>query len=151
MTTTVTLETLRSTLYTLLYNHLKTGTYAITNSDNIFPTHKEDQIDQYGYPEVVIIQPKIGNISQNRFGGVSGADVSYSIEIREDNSADAKTTSDEIQHKVEQKTARQIFRDAGLTDYNFDGDDYNPEYGMSHNTIHLTTLNFSFKFIGRRG
>ena len=43
----ITIATIRNAIYTALYNHLQTGTYAIT-SNNIYPNFNHEQIIKDG-------------------------------------------------------------------------------------------------------
>ena len=77
----ITLATIRTSIYTTIYKHLQSGTYAIS-TDNIHPSFNRLQLLQEDYPQVIINAPKI-QMSKLTFGasGMYEVPVSVSIEI----------------------------------------------------------------------
>ena len=62
---TVSLSTLRTNSFTALYNFLHTGTYKITNYDNIHNSYSDTYMKQQGYPQHAIHQAQHAKFIEN--------------------------------------------------------------------------------------
>jgi len=107
----VALATLNTDLWDTMYNHLQTGTYALS-TDNIFGAYNDQLIADKGFPCVIIKPPEV-NIMEKDFGGqIVKADVSYVISIYHKSSASMKVQTDEVINKI--RTGSSVFSAVGL-------------------------------------
>lgn len=143
---TLALATIRTNIYTTLYNHLQTGTYALT-TNNIHPSYTHLQRIQEGYPQVVINEPTI-EMNKITFGTKGLYEVPFSvvIDIYEDNSVEAKSQADEISNKI--LTGRVVLQTAGIKRIKFDSDSIDVEPYSQIKTLHNYHLLFTGVYIG---
>lgn len=142
----IALATIRSNVYTTLYNHLQTGTYAIT-TNNIHPSYNRLQMIQESYPQVVITEP-IVEFTKLTFGstGLYEVPVTVSIEIYEDSSSDVKTVADEVSNKI--ITGRSVLQAVGLKRIKLEPDEAIAEPYSQVKTLHTYTLVFTATYVG---
>lgn len=142
----IALATIRSNVYTTLYNHLQTGTYAIT-TNNIHPSYNRLQMIQEGYPQVVITEPVV-EFTKTTFGstGLYTIPISVSIEIYEDAASDVKTVADEVTNKI--ISGRSVLQAAGLKRIKIDPDEVSAEPYSQVKTLHQYTIMFTAEYIG---
>jgi len=97
------LASLENDIYTTFRAHLITGTYAlssITYTQQVTPVYSDNTAAKYGFPIIEIGKPIISNINTDRFGDVVVCDCTLPIVVVEDNSADSKTTCDDVRNKI---------------------------------------------------
>jgi len=103
---TIAIATITTDLWDTLYNHLQTGTYAIS-TNNIFSAYNDKLIADIGLPIVVIPPPDVSIKSFNLNASVSVVDVSYLIEVYNKTAASAKSLADEVVNKI--RTGYSVF------------------------------------------
>lgn len=142
----IAMATLRTNVYTIFYNHLQTGTYAITSS-NIHPSFNESQLIQEGYPQIIINNPIIGQgerLTVGRANNVWEFPITVNIDIYEDSASDAKTVADEVMNKI--ITGRSVFCDEGFKRLKIESDDTDNEPIRRDKTRHVYTVTVSGVF-----
>jgi len=142
----VTLATLRDSSWTTVYNHLQTGTYAIS-TDNIFSAWSDTLVNTRGYPIVIIESPKVTNtkINLNR-DNIKQCDVSINIMIYHNTSASVKSLTDEVANMLD--TGWRVLNTEGLKNLEFlEGDaDVYVEAGKK---VHVMNVPVAFRYVGK--
>jgi hypothetical protein len=143
---TLAIATIRTNAYTDIYNHLQTGTYAIT-TNNIHPSYNRLQRIQEGYPQVIILEP-IVSMEKITFGdnGLWEVPITVNIDVYEDSAADAKTVADEVTNKI--LTGRRVLRTAGFKNIKFLPDEPRAEPYSQVKTLHFYTIVFTAVYRG---
>ena len=143
---TVALATIRTDVYTTIYNHLQTGTYAIT-SNNIYPSYNDLQLAQNGYPQIIISPITISEdtISMGD-NSLYNAKVNVMISIWHNSAANVRVVADEVHNKL--RTGRSVLNFVGLKDITYDNDDFESiPYGQKK-TTYIYRISFSARYIG---
>lgn len=93
-------STVRNKSWLMLYNHLQTGTYAISE-DSIFSAMNDKLIETEGYPLVIIEPPIKGDkkLCMNR-DGISEISITFNIQVYHTSSENAKVLTDEVEDKI---------------------------------------------------
>lgn len=144
------LSTIRTDTYTVMYNHLQTGTYAIT-TNNIHPSYNDTHLAKEGYPQVVIWEPMISEsiLTKGAFtNSVKQANITYWIHIRHNSAANLRLVVDEICNKI--RTGLSVFRAENLRPQRdeFISENYGQTYARPNQTIHYCDLSVKFKYLG---
>lgn len=95
----VTMATLSTTTWDVMYNHLQTGTYAIS-TNNIFSAYNDKIINDVGLPVVVIYPPTFSIKQLDMKGETLLAPISFMIEAYHKSAQDCKVLIDDIQNKI---------------------------------------------------
>ena len=142
----IALATIRTNIYTTLYNHLQTGTYAIT-SNNIHPSFNRDQTTKEGYPQIIITKP-IVETSRLTFGSANSYSVPFTvrIDLYEDSAAESKALADEVMNKL--LSGKATLRTNGIKNLQLDEDDVDSTNFTASNTIHQYSVFVKGLFIG---
>lgn len=142
----ISISTIRTDVYTTIYNHIQTGTYAIT-TNNIHPSYNRLQSIQESYPQVIITEP-IVSFDKLTMGtkGLYEVPVVVNIDVYEDSSADAKTVADEVSNKI--LSGRSVLRDAGLKNIKFESDKVDVQPYSQVKTLHTYTISFGATYVG---
>jgi hypothetical protein len=138
---TISIQTLENNIYTTFRLHFTSGTYAlssISNSAQVTPKYSDDISSQYGFPVIEIGDPEINTLNTDRFGAVKLAEVTIPILVVEDNSADAKTTMDDLRYKI--ISGNSVFRAVNLQDIKI--------VESGNTTIGKNKKNYYYKRIG---
>jgi len=144
----IALATISTDLWDTLYNHLQTGTYAIT-TNNIFSAFNDKLIADVGLPIVVIQPPDISLKSNNMNSSITIAEVSYIIEIYHKTAADLKTVTEEVINKI--RTGYNVF---ALVNLKRTRDDWFKTIGYDswqtapNHRIHKYVMEVSFRYTG---
>jgi len=87
------LSTIYEDAWDVIYNHLQTGSYAIS-TDNIHSAMNDKQIRTEGYPQVIIAPPKIGipKLTFNR----RKADISFTCMVYHTSAESVKSLASEV-------------------------------------------------------
>ena len=141
----VTLATIRDSTWTTIYNHLQTGTYAIS-TDNIYSAWSDNLVSDNGYPIVIIETPKVTNtkINMNR-DGIKECIISLDIMVYHTKSADLKALLDEIANMLD--IGWRTLSSNGLKNLNFLEGDYDV-YLSAGKKIHVGNVPITMRFIG---
>lgn len=142
------LSTLTTTVWDIMYNHLQTGTYAIS-TNNIFSAWNDDLIKDKGFPIVVIEAPRYSISKFTKNGSVLRCFITFNIECYHKTAAACKVLCDEIQTKL--ITGYSVFATAGLK-RTIDEDwfsvlDYDSWSYADKHKIHRYTLTVNFNYI----
>ena len=142
----LTIATVRTNAYTEIYNHLQTGTYAIT-SNNIYPNFNHEQIIKDGYPSIVINKPKI-NFERLTLASLGRWRVPISVEIEcwHNSAANAKTVADKITEKI--LSGISVLRSKGMYNIEFDGDDTQTIQYTQEKALSVYFIRFKATYIG---
>lgn len=141
------LSTLRTNIWDTIYNFLKTGTYAITNTSKIYSSYNDKLVKDVGYPLVIIDAP-ITTVSKDGRMGVQlvrKAEFVISISCYDKSQALVKADADNIQNMI--TTGMSTLSGLGIKNVEFDDDDYD-QYTDNNKKIHVYTLNFSARYDG---
>jgi len=141
----VSISTIRANAYTTLYNHLQTGTYALT-TNNIHPSYKDIQLRSEGYPQVIILTPVVRVKKGTMTYAVRDAIINYTIEVYHNSAANVQALADDINNKI--NTGREVFTQASVTQLNLDSEDYDELYYGPRQTMHKITQNWTCKVMG---
>jgi hypothetical protein len=132
----ISFATVRNNLYTAVYDHLQTGTYAIT-SNNIHPSFNSEQVVTEGYPQVIIDEPKLaierGSVAPRE--PIRNVPFKIPLEIHHNSAANAKTVADEVTNKI--ITGNQALRTAGLMMLEFDEEDVDVREYQENKSNHV--------------
>lgn len=142
----LTAATVSSATYTAIYNHLQTGTYAIS-TNNIHPSENHLQTVTEDYPQVIIQHP-LANFEHLTMGSneLYEVPVSVVIKVMDDNAADLKTLKDEIIAKLLQ--GKTVLRNAGLKGLSVKDDSQSAEPYSAIKTIHNYYITVNATFTG---
>lgn len=146
-----TLATLRTDAYTTMYNHLQTGTYAIS-TDNIHPSYNDTHLAKEGYPQVAILEPRITKAILTKgliSNALKSAYVTFVIHVRHNTSASLKSLVDDVDNKI--STGLSVFRAQGLRPVrndNFISEEYGSTYSRPNQTIHYCDISIQFRYVG---
>lgn len=142
---TISLATIRTNIYTDIYNLLQVGTYAIT-TNNIHPSYNRLQRIQQGYPQVIILEPTVSieRITHGATGSIWECNITINIDVYEDSAADAKSVADEVSAKI--IAGRSVLSGYGFKRLKFDMDDVVAEPYSQVKTLHTYTLTLVGKY-----
>ena len=141
----VTLQYLKTCSWDKLYNHLQTGTYAIT-TDNIFSAYPDE--DDVTYPMVIIYPP---NTSVEKIGvgayssTIKQASITFRIEVFHNSAANVKEVADEVEHKI--RTGMLILNGLGLSRIEFTDSDY--DWWIEKGKVHRCTITIDAMFMAK--
>lgn len=134
----VALATIRTNIYTTLYNHLQTGTYALS-TNNIHPVFKRLERVQERYPQVIITAPLVA-IEQLTMGSTKVYSCPFTVmfEIYHSSSVNVKALSDELTNKI--ITGVSVLQAAGMKRISFEQDDLEVEDHSAIDATHIIRL-----------
>jgi len=142
----VTLATIRDSSWTTIYNHLQTGTYAIS-TDNIFSAWSDTLVSDNGYPIIIIEPPKVTNTKINLSrDNIKQCDVSINIMIYHNTAATVKSLTDEIANKLD--TGWRILSGEGLKNLDFLEGDFDV-YLTAGKKVHVMNVPITFRYMGK--
>jgi len=141
---TVSISTIRTDSYNAIYNFLHTGTYKITNYNNIHSSYSDLFMKQQGYPQIIINTPLITKVKKTLNGDIKEAMVNVTIDVHNNTLANLRTVMDEISNK---------FRIGGNTISNLylieePTDDVDVVYQMKNKIIGIGKLSMNFRWSG---
>ena len=135
--------TLRTDTWDTVYNHLQTGTYAISTS-NIFSSMNSALIKSKGYPIVIIYPPNTSFMKETVTGAITNSNINILIEVYDDNSQDVKALADEVTNKlITGKSVLQAVRLMNMTIEDSDSD----SWVEGQKKIHRISFNVTFRYI----
>ena len=138
----VDLSTLRNDVWELVYNHLQTGSYAIS-TDNIFSAYPDKPVD---YPMVIIYPPDI-KISQLTVGlgpnKMWEATITFHIEVYHTSAANVKSLADEVTNSL--LSGEEIFVQNKLYNMEFTDTDYD-WWLEGRKKIHMIAIDVAFTY-----
>jgi len=140
----VALSTFSTNVWDTVYNHLQTGTYAIS-TNNIFGSYNDKLISDVGLPLVIIYKPLSDRRDMTVDGRMQKSEVSLLIEVYHKSSQDAKSLYDEIVNKL--YTGRSVFSAVQLKKIRIEpaGDD---SYTTGNNKRHIYGMELFFTYTG---
>ena len=142
----VSLTSLRTDSYTTMYNHLQTGTYALT-TNNIHPHYNDKQFKEEGLPQVIILVNTVREKQTiGRENHLWNAMVTYSIVVYHNSAASARTLADDVVNKI--ITGKAVFYAVGLKNLQWEEDDYEVQYYGANKSMHKYTIDLSFRKMG---
>lgn len=143
----VTLATIRASSYTTMFNHLQTGTYALS-TNNIHPSYNDNQLKTEGFPQIIILPPIVSQVklTLSESQSIKEADVNYTIETYHSSAESAQAIADEVSNNI--NTGLNVFTAAGLRRVEFTEDDYERSFMGARTSVHKVTLNITFKYTG---
>jgi len=125
--------TIRTNSYTEIYNHLQTGTYALT-TNNIHPSFNNEQVLKEGYPQVVIkVKSDLKRLTISPTSPKWISTITCSILVWEDSSADSKSVADQIVDKI--TSGLSVLRSKGIMKLQFEDDDDEQDINYTHGKI----------------
>ena len=142
----IALTTIRTNVYTTLYNHLQTGTYATTSS-NIHPSSNDEQLRSEGYPQIIIKDILISESSITMGSTLPLIDIpiSVTIEVQHNSAANVRTIADEVSSKF--RGAGKVFlKTVGLNKIKFESDDFESIWWGSKRTHYIYRLIFTASY-----
>lgn len=144
--TQLALSTLRTDVWQMVYNHLQTGTYAIS-TDNIHGAMNKNLVEDEGYPQVVIERPKVNNMKAVVNNRIMTADISFTIMVYHTGGANVRVLADEVVTSI--RTGWRTLNGYGLKNIEFpEGDnDYFQEGAKS--TVHVEIINVTARYVGQ--
>jgi len=136
----VSLNTLRSDVWELMYNHLQTGTYAIS-TDNIFSAYPDKSVS---YPMVIIYPPDV-KIARLTVGTneMQEAIINFHIEVYHTSAANVKSLADEVTNSI--LSGWTNFASNGLHNLEFTDTDYD-WWLDGRKKIHMIGIDVAFKY-----
>lgn len=140
----VTIATLRTNLWDGMFNTLKTGIFEIS-TNNIHGAMNDTQIDDEGYPQVIIYPPLIKTRHLTVGRKKLEKKVLFKIEVYNKQAETMKVVLDEVENKI--WSAQDVWRGLFLTDLDTDQVDYD-WYTVGDKKVHMGTLEVTFRFIG---
>ncbi len=136
--------TIRHQAWLTLYNHLQTGTYAIS-TNNIYSAMNDALVKTVGYPFVIIEPPKVDNTSLTiNEGDGRRRTISFMIRVYHTSSKSLKILQDEIEDKI--TTGEIVLTRNRLRKPVFPEGDYE-FYTDGDQTIHVGLVPVIFKLI----
>ena len=144
---TLALSTIRTNVYTDVYNHLQTGTYAIT-TNNIHPVWKDEQLQDESHPQVIITNIIVPE-DKITFGrvGMYEVSISFTIEAHHNSAANARTLADEILSKFK-GAGKAVLESAKLNNIKLDSESYDMINWAPNELDHVYTMLFTARYIG---
>tara|TARA_Y100000310_G_C20633856_1_gene790124 strand:- start:466 stop:909 length:444 start_codon:yes stop_codon:yes gene_type:complete len=144
---TLALSTIRTNIYTDIYNHLQTGTYALT-TNNIHPVWKDEQLQDEGFPQVIITNILVPE-DKLTFGrlGMYEISISFTIEVHQNSAANARTDADELLDKLK-GAGKGVLETAKLNNIKLESEEYNMINWAPNELDHIYTMVFSARYIG---
>ena len=143
----VALATLRKDCKDTMYNHLQTGSYAIS-TDNIHTRYTDDFYHQEGLPQVIIHKPVISKVRLTIDGSIKRASVNFLIEVRHSSVDNLLTLMDEIENKIDSGedvfVAVNLYPDVDETR----PDKYDERYAGARKTHHIGVINRNYHYVG---
>jgi len=147
----VAFSTVRTNLYTNVFNHLKSdATHAIT-SNNIHPSFNSEQLITEGYPQVVIKKPVI-SVQRMAVGSMTAlrfVPFSMEIDVHHNSAANARTVADEISNSI--FDGNLALRQDGLYELNLEEDAVEEVEYQENKTNHVYTLTLTGRFTAKVG
>jgi len=95
----MTFNQLTTQAWSIMYNHLQTGLYALS-TDNIFSAYNDQLISNVGFPLVIIYPPVISIKNIDMKGQIKRASIGFQIDIFHKTAKDLKTLTDEVIDKL---------------------------------------------------
>ena len=137
---TISLTNLDDNLWNIMYNHLQTGTYAIS-TDNIHGAMNDVQIDSEGYPQVIILTPKYELSKITMDGKHTQLDVNFNVQVFHTNGENIKLLFGEIVGKI--LSGESVFLAEGLSQMKIISGTHD-YYTTGNKKIHYMTKDFNF-------
>lgn len=131
--------TIITDVWDVMYNHLQTGTYAIS-TDNIFSAYNSTLARDKGYPLVIIFPPATSIDKESINNQVTRSEIDWTIEVYHTSAASVKALADEVRNKI--YTGRKVFEAQRLMRINFDANGYDM-WEDGSKKIHMITLTLS--------
>lgn len=143
--TSITMDTIRDKSWLVLYNHLQTGTYAIS-TDNIYSAMNDGIVKTIGYPIVVIEPPMVSNtkLMMNR-DSIKERSVSFNIMVFANTSESVKTLADEIEASID--NGWRNLSATGLKNMQFPEGDTD-WYTDGNKKVHVYNIPVQFRYVG---
>lgn len=140
------LSTLRTDIWTAVYNLLQSNaTWAIT-TNNIYSSFNTQLVSSVGYPIVIVYSPDINFEKLSANGYMMDCKVGILIEIYEDNAKDCKTVADQVTRAIIGGRISAL-ADAGLTTVNIAGSGVDT-WQEGTKTIHRISISLTGRYVG---
>ena len=139
----VTRATIRTSTWDVMYNHLQTGTYAIS-TNNIFSAWNSNLANDKGYPLVILMPPSTSFEKATLTGEITESEVVYNIEVYHTNAQNLKALADEITNSL--ITGRTVFSGNRLMNMEISGDDYET-WAEGSKKIHRVAFNVTYRYV----
>ena len=140
----ISLSTIRNNAYTTFFDHLQTGTYAIS-TNNIHTNYSDYRVRAEGYPQIIILSPLITQTGSTMTRSSQFFDINYTIEVYHNSAQNARTFSDEIMDKID--SGRSVFTTAKINNLRVTAEDYEVLYHGPKNEQHKITINWVGRYI----
>ena len=140
----VALATLKTDIWKVFYDHLQTGTYAIS-TDNIFSAYPDEE--SVTYPMVIIYPPATSTrrISQGNYANtVKEVNFTVPIEVYHNSAKNVKSLIDEVENKI--RTGMDVFTNNSLYNIQFESSDYD-WWIESNKKVHRCTIEISGRYV----
>jgi len=141
----VALATFVQNTWDTVYNHLQTGTYALT-TNNIYSAYNDKLATTVGYPLVIIQPPIISRQKITLDGELQEAMGNILIEVYHTSAQNVKVLFDELHQSL--WTGRSVFHAVNMYRVSIDTGDYDV-YTEGRKKKHVMSLNFNFVYVGR--
>lgn len=140
---TISKVTVSTSIWDVVYQHLQTGTYAIS-TNNIFSAWNSTLAQDKGYPIVIIYPPSIGFEKFNVTGSLTQSEVVIEIAMYHTSAKNIKVLVDEVLNSI--MTGKKVFEASRLMRMEIEGTDYNT-WEDGKKKIHMSSFNVSFRWI----
>lgn len=141
------LASIRTNIYTTVYNHLQTGTYAIT-SNNIHPSYNDAQLQSEGFPQVIINNITVPE-EKLTFGtkGMYNINISFNIHVHHSSAVNSRAVADEVCSKFK-GDGKAILETAKLNNVKLNSETYERIPYAVNRSDHVHLLEFTGRYMG---
>ena len=143
------LKTVRTDVYTKFFNHLQTGTYAIS-TNNIHPHLNRLQTIQEDYPQIIVNPPEVA-FEKLTFGlggsTLYSANFALTIDVYHNSSENAKSMADEITHQI--IIGQAVFRNDNIKRIETEADDLDVQDINARTSVHKYMITVTGVVIGK--
>ena len=139
----VTKGTIRTSTWDTLYNHLQTGTYALS-TNNIFSAWNSTLASDKGYPLVIIESPIVSFKKENINGEYTNSEIVFNLEVYHNSAQNVKALVDAITNSL--LTGKVIFEAQRMMNINIEGGSNNA-WEEGKKKIHVIDFSVTFRYI----
>ena len=138
----ITKATCVTDIWNTIYNHLQTGSYAIS-TNNIFSAWNSKLAKDTGYPLVILFPPHVSFNKTDLHGNITDSKVVENIEVYNTSAANLKSLVDEVCNKL--LTGRKVFSAVRLMNMNITSMDFD-DWEEENKRIHRCTMVMEFNY-----
>jgi len=139
----VTKATIRTSTWDTLYNHLQTGTYALT-TNNIFSAWNSTLASDKGYPLVIIDPPIVPFKKESANGQYTNSEIVFNIEIYHTSAESVKVLADSVTNSL--LSGKSVFEAQRMMNINIEGGSNNA-WEEGKKKIHVIDFSVTFRYI----